>query len=176
MAGVSDGSGFDDGTEGWRADHLVDPDDDGSPRPPTRVPGVWKQIPTGIKVLLVALVLVAAGGIVALTQLSSDSSSGLAGGVIEQLIPARNAKIVQQDAVGIDLQTGYSADLAVNGVPVPEDQLIRQSGLDTVLFRPGPGQIVEEWPAGQNCVVATFWATDVGRQDAKSESWCFTAF
>ena len=96
------------------------------------------------------------------SQSSSESSGGLDGGVIEQLIPAKNSKILQQDQVGIDLQTGYSADLAVNGVAIPEDQLTRVSGLDEVLFQPGPGKVFEQWPAGQNCVVATYWANDVG--------------
>jgi hypothetical protein len=176
MAGVSDDAGFDDSLDDRFADHLVDPDEDGSPRPPTKVPGVWRQIPLGVKVLLILLVLVACGGIAVVTQLSFESSGGLAGGAIEQLIPAKSSKILQQDEIGIDLQTGFSADLAVNGVPIPEDQVTRQSGLDTVLFQPGPDKVFEQWPAGQNCVVATFWANDVGPQQSKTQSWCFTAF
>jgi hypothetical protein len=179
MAAVSDdgylgGTGDEPGPDG----HLVDAswEEDGSPRPPTRAPGMWKVIPLGVKIVLGVLLLVALGGIALLTQLSSESSGGLAGGVIEQLIPSRDAKILQQDQIGIDLQTGYSADLAVNGVPIPEDQLTRVSGLDEVLFQPGPGRVFEEWPAGQSCVVATFWPNDVGRAEAKTENWCFTAF
>jgi len=176
MAGVSDDTGFDDYGDEARTDHLVDPDDEGSPRPPTKAPGMWREIPFPVKVLLIGLLVVAIGGIAVVTQLSSESSGGLAGGAIEQLIPSKNAKILQQDQVGIDLQTGYSADLAVNGVPIPEDQVTRQSGLDTVLFQPGPDKVFEAWPAGQNCVVATFWANDVGPQESKTQSWCFTAF
>ena len=155
---------------------LAESDDDGSPRPPTRAPGMWGVIPLPVKILLGVLVVVICGGIYVVSQSSSESSGGLAGGVIEQLIPSKNAKILQQDQIGIDLQTGYSADLAVNGTAIPEDQLTRVSGLDEVLFQPGQGRVFEEWPAGQNCVVATFWANDVGPSQSQTQSWCFTAF
>jgi hypothetical protein len=179
MAAVSDDDDFgtagdDLGPDGYRID--TDADEDGSPRPPTRAPGMWAVIPLPVKILLGVLILIACGGIYAVSQSSSESSGGLAGGVIEQLIPAKNAKILQQDQVGIDLQTGYSARLAVNGVDIPDDQVTVVSGLDEFLFQPGPGKAFEQWPAGQNCVVATFWANDVGPGQSRTQPWCFTAF
>jgi len=179
MAVVSDDGDFstyrgdDVGPDGFLLD---DAEVDTSPRPPTRAPGMWGQIPLPVKILLGVLLIVAVGGIYTVSQLSSESSGGLAGGVIEQLIPAKSSKILQQDQIGIDLQTGYSANLAVNGVPIPEDQVTRVSGLDEVLFQPGAGKVFEQWPAGQNCVVATFWANDVGPAQSRTQSWCFTAF
>lgn len=179
MAAVSDDGDFgtyrdDVGPDGFLIDSEAE--DDGSPRPPTRAPGMWNEIPLPVKVLLGVLLLIAIGGIYFVSQSSSESSGGLDGGVIEQLIPAKSSKILQQDQIGIDLQTGYSADLAVNGVAIPEDQITRVSGLDEVLFKPGENKVFEQWPAGQNCVVATYWANDVGPTQSKTISWCFTAF
>ena len=179
MAAVSDDGDFgtyrdDLGPDGFLID--AEADDYVSPRPPTKAPGMWGVIPLPVKILLGVLILVACGGIYAVSQSNSESSGGLDGGIIEQLIPAKNSKILQQDQVGIDLQTGYSADLAVNGVAIPEDQITRVSGLDEVLFQPGSGKVFEQWPAGQNCVVAPYWANDVGPTQSKTVSWCFTAF
>jgi len=121
----------------------------------------------GLAVVIVACVVV-------LAAQSTTNSTNLDDGVVERLIPADDAKILQQAPVGIDLAPGYEGTLAVNGVPIPDDQLSRTPQLNLIEFEPGPGKEIEQFPAGQNCVVATFWRSETGRTQTTSRAWCFT--
>ena len=88
---TSDSGSFDDAAfeDRTTAEQVGLDDDEGSPRPPTRVPGVWKQMPMAVRILMVALLLVAVGGIWALSRQSLASSSNLAGGTIVRAHPHR---------------------------------------------------------------------------------------
>ena len=155
---------------------AIDPDFEGSPRPPTRVPGVWKQIPLAVKILLAALLLVAAGGIFSANRLTNESTAVFGNGTIQQVTPNNNDKIPQQGQVGIKLATGYKATLTVNGIPVPDDQIDEIAAFNQFLFQPGSGKVVEAWPAGQNCVTATYFQYATGPSQPSTYTWCFTAF
>jgi hypothetical protein len=94
--------------------------------------------------------------------------------VVETLIPRRNAEVPQQTTVGIDLVTGWDAALVVNGVEIPEDQLVRTPEIGLVEFTPGEGRAVDQLDGGQNCVTATIWSLADGRGVAdRTIPWCF---
>jgi hypothetical protein len=156
------------------ADPDSAPEPEGSPRPPTRVPGVWAQIPVLMRVVLVLLLVIAGLGVYGVTKLTSESSASLDNGVIEQLIPADGDKLLQQASVGIDLQTGYTASLAVNGTAIPDDQLDKIVAFNRVMFQPGSGKVFSAWPAGKNCVVATYWKFETGPSQSSTRTWCFS--
>jgi hypothetical protein len=175
---TSDSGSFDDAAfeDRTTADPGLVDDHEGSPRPPTRVPGVWKQMPVTVRVLMVALVLVAAGGIVVLSRSSLASSSNLAGGTIEQLIPTDGSNILQQDQIGIVLKSGYTARLTVAGTAIPQSQVrtVTYASQTQFTFQPGPGKVFTHWPAGKSCVAATYWKVQDGPTHAAGEDWCFT--
>jgi hypothetical protein len=172
-SGSFDDASFEDRTT---AEQVGLDDDQGSPRPPTKVPGVWKQMPLVVRILMVALVLVAGGAIWALSRQSLASSSNLAGGTIVELIPTDGSNIVQQDQIGIVLKTGYTTRLTVNGTAIPVGQMktVNYSGQTQYTFQPGPGQVFSRWPAGKSCVAATYWRVQDGPVHASSQDWCFT--
>ncbi len=149
--------------------------DAGSPPPPSAAPPPRParrfQPRHAAYAVLISIVLIAG---YALVQLASDPSTNVAGGSIERLIPAPDSKILQQDQIGIDLEPGYEAELAVNGTPLPLDELLVVAPLSQVFFQPGPGKAIEFWPAGRNCIVATFWRTETGPAQSSSTSWCFS--
>jgi hypothetical protein len=120
---------------------------------------------------LVAVIVTSA--IVALAFLGTGDSPNQAGGAVDQLIPAANSQIVQQAAIGIDLAPGHDAELTVNGVPLPVDQVVAEKGLNTFTFRPGPGKAFEEWPAGESCVTAAYWPSETPSA-VNTRTWCFT--
>jgi hypothetical protein len=119
------------------------------------------------------LAVVVAVAVTLLVRTGGKESASEAGGAVDRLIPTANAKILQQEVVGIDLTAGYEAELAVNGVPLPLDQLTVERGLNTVTFQPGPGKDFEQWPAGQSCLTATFWPSASPTQ-TDLRTWCFT--
>ena len=94
--------------------------------------------------------------------------------VVENLIPRRNAQVPQQSNVGIDLVTGWEAELIVNGVVIPRDELQLTPEIGLIEFTPGEGRSVEELEAGENCVSAVIWKVEDGRGDAdRTIPWCF---
>jgi len=110
---------------------------------------------------------------------------------IEALIPEENSEVLRQSAVGIDLAPGYNAELTINDVPIPPDQInvLRSeenpresagtggsfgSTLNRFVFQPLDGRAVPELLGGRNCVVAEYWP--LSDPSARSRiKWCFTA-
>lgn len=95
--------------------------------------------------------------------------------VVEELIPNRGDEVLSQTDVGIDLIDGYTAELTVNGVEIPESQLRRLEGLNRVTFRPDEGMVITKLLPDQNCATALYWPLAQGRAAAQSYTWCFTA-
>lgn len=96
---------------------------------------------------------------------------------VEQLIPAdASPNVLRQAEIGIDLATGWTGVLAINGVEIPEDQLRRNEPLNQVFYTPGEGKEIERLPAGPVVVVATIWRPVSGetRQDGRQVVWRFT--
>ncbi len=43
--------------------------------------------------------------------------------IIESLTPEPDTEVLRQSLVGIDLISGYEAELTINGIPIPPDQI-----------------------------------------------------
>jgi hypothetical protein len=121
-----------------------------------------------------ALLIIAAVCIVMVAQLGTSDTTELDGGRIQRLIPTPGAKILQQDIIGIDMAPGYEASLSLNGIPLPLDQTYVVPQTNQVTFKAGPGKVYDTLPAGQNCMIATYWQTAFGPSVSSSRSWCFT--
>lgn len=132
--------------------------------------------------LIVSIMLAMGGGLLvvaAMTASGSDSDITVDGvEEIEMIFPRREASILRDDQVGIDLREGYEAALSfeLNGgatVDIPSDQLnpnLQNTGL--FVFRPDQGKVIEFFPPESNCVTATYWPVE-DRQDVASIRWCF---
>jgi hypothetical protein len=129
------------------------------------------------RVLTFVLALLCIGAIVYAAQLAQTGDDVdepvLSGADVERLIPPRNAEILAQEPLGIDLAPGYTGVLIVNGTEIPEDQLIRRNGLDEILYDPSADDAAVEYLAGENCVVALVWPVEESRLDSRTVSWCF---
>ncbi len=124
-----------------------------------------------VSLLLLVVVIVC---IFVLVQRSSSDTVNLDGGNIERLIPTPGSKILQQDGIGIDLSPGHEALLTLDGVVIPNDQMVIVPALNQYTFKPGPGKVFEALPTGENCLVATYWLTRTGPEVSTTRSWCFT--
>jgi hypothetical protein len=169
----------------------------GSSRPPaspngSRPPGERAPFRYSTRFRIVAgviLALVVVLGVVAY-QMASDSSddpvasSGGTREFVEQLIPPGDSQVLQQGTVGIDLVTGWTGELSVDGVPIPSSDLDTgqdaapgdtvSSGLERITFTPGPGKVMETLPLGPVCAQAVVWDRAAGRDNSqRTVSWCF---
>lgn len=95
--------------------------------------------------------------------------------VIEGVFPQVNDEVLAQSTVSIDLIPGYTAELTINGVKIPEAELRRIDALSSIEFQPGEGKVIERLSPDLNCVNALYWPLDQGRSQARSYRWCFNA-
>ncbi|MEY2570207.1 MAG: hypothetical protein QOE63_557 [Acidimicrobiaceae bacterium] len=129
--------------------------------------------------IITGIVLLCIGGLVVAAQHTrrGDEKIDLTGGnttVVELLTPPDGSTLVNQQAqVGIDLTADYGANLQLNGVLIPENQLERHPELNSVYFRPGPDQIIKVLPAGRNTVTAILFRVDGTPTSTPSITWTF---
>ena len=93
--------------------------------------------------------------------------------IIELVAPTAESNVLSQAQLLIDLTTSYDASFVVNGVTIPDDQLQKRPELNQVIFNPGPGKVVEKFPAGRNCVEADIFRIDGAQEDVTPARWCF---
>jgi hypothetical protein len=107
---------------------------------------------------------------------TDDATNAAVGeGVVEALSPAESSSVVQQSRVTLDLAPGWTGDLVINGVAIPEEQVIRTAALNSISYQPLDEQVIERLPAGPNCARATVWAVAEG-PDGPSQrvvTWCW---
>jgi hypothetical protein len=125
--------------------------------------------------LVVAAIVALVVG-VAVTD-TTDPDDATQSEVVERLVPQRDAEVLRQAELGIDLAPGYDGTLAVNGVDVPVEDQRRVPEQNEVYFTPGVGKAIEQLRAGRNCVTATVWraAEGPGTANDRAISWCFEA-
>jgi hypothetical protein len=108
---------------------------------------------------------------------------------IERLIPKPGDSLqVNQDTVGIDLQTGYRGELTIDGQAIPifdlnqsqsatpfDKQLSAQydEGQGTILFTPREGATIEAFSPGRHTIAVTYWKLAESKALARSFSWSF---
>lgn len=107
---------------------------------------------------------------------NADPEPVISESAVEQLIPADGSpSVLRQAEIGIDLKDGWTAELSVNGVFIPEDQLRRNEPLAQIFFTPGPGKEIEQFRSGTVVVVASIWRPIDGetREDGRQVVWRF---
>lgn len=98
---------------------------------------------------------------------------------IEELIPADGSEVLLQQSVGIDLVDNprFVVEFYVNGVRIPDDELIKATSVNRVVYQSGPGRSVESLAAERNCARAVFYplAQEADSPTRGEHTWCFNA-
>lgn len=94
---------------------------------------------------------------------------------IQAIAPEAGSNVLSQTDVSVDLAVGYTAELEINGFPIPEEQLFRIDALNQLRYEPREGKIVPRLRADQNCVEVIYWLIAQGPADSASYTWCFDA-
>jgi len=95
---------------------------------------------------------------------------------IERLIPPRGTLIRLQDDVGVDLDNAYKGRLQINGIDIPDDQVISIPSEGKVTFRPTEGREIERHAEGRNFVTIFYSPQDPNRvEPERSYTWEFLA-
>ena len=133
------------------------------------------------KIVIAVLLLIAAAGLVLAynrTETGNDDDPIVSSGGVPLdgfgLRPQRNAEVLRQTEIGIDLKPGFEAVLEVDGVEIPAAELRIVPPENQVFFTPTDGATVEQLEAGRRCVTAIYWQSADGRtDDSPRYTWCF---
>jgi hypothetical protein len=121
--------------------------------------------PGRVAIVVVGLLVVANLGI--LLAVNADTGEPDADRLPDQIdavSPEPGSVAVPQDVVSVDLRDDLTGELWIDGRPIPDDQLEPvQQGILT--FRPGEGQEVLRFEAGEHTVVAHCWPATEPRPD-----------
>jgi hypothetical protein len=131
-------------------------------------------MPTAVRRTIIAALLVIVGlSVYGLTRLDSSTSEATAA-IVQSVSPGDDDKILQQEPIVIDLETGWDLRLTVAERTNPQEQLDRVPQQGKFTFTPGPGKAFEFFPAGQNCAEITYWQERTGEDQSFHYQWCFT--
>ena len=133
---------------------------------------VLRRVLLGLAALMGAVALLLA---LLLADTDDNDVTVTGNAAVDELIPPRSAEVLSQETVGIDLAPGYDAQLTINGVVIPSEQIRHQPNLNLFTFRPDRGKVIERLRAEQNCALVTYWRQEAGPAEADTISWCFTA-
>ena len=126
--------------------------------------------------IISVLLALGAGALTVAALLSSGGDADLtvvSNIAVVELLPARGDEVLPQATVGAILAPGWAGTLvSVGGVVVPLDQQRIESALNSVVFRPGEGRVLERLPTQEVCAEVSYW--EVRTPDRISSlSWCF---
>jgi hypothetical protein len=112
---------------------------------------------------------------------NSGQNDGLDRDIIISLTPNDGAQALRQTEVGADLAPGYDGRLTINGIAIPEDQMVgardaatvapddlaanglRANNRNRVYFKPGPGKVIEKFDQGPVDITLRYFKEGSGR-------------
>lgn len=93
-------------------------------------------------------------------------------GVLE-LIPSRYDEVIAQTNVGVVFSPTWKGEIiSIGGTQIPLDQQRVEPALNSVVFRPEGGKIIERLPAGNICASIVYWEVQTPSRRS-SLNWCF---
>jgi hypothetical protein len=127
---------------------------------------------TKYRVILLLLAVAFIVVVVAAVMFAPSGTGGALPSTVQRLAPEDGAIVLRQARVVLHLDPGYRATFVIDGVPIPDDQVIFTAETGLHVFTPGPGLEVEEWSPGFH-VVDVSWDRLSGLPDPGSMRWSF---
>jgi hypothetical protein len=143
----------------------------------------------------VFIVLVIAFGVWLLMVAAGRDDASLEKGTgnprVAMQIPLPDGQAQRQTQVGVELVEGYTGVLAINGTPIPEDQLdgardpasmspeelkkygVRPNNRNRLIFTPGPGKVFEAIPLGEVTVTVNYYRDRQVGAEGGTYTWSF---
>ena len=91
---------------------------------------------------------------------------------VQQVMPPPGDLDLKQVTVGVKLAAGYTGDLFVDGMQVPEDELHREPALYQITLVPRPDGQFNLGP-GRHCADVHYWLLAHPNDKRESPPWCF---
>ncbi len=111
---------------------------------------------------------------------------------IESYLPQPGGRVLRQSEVGVVLEAGYDGRISIDGVAIPEEQMVgavdpdspeydpetgpRPNNKSVVKFQPGPGKAVTEYATGSVEITVRYWRIADGPSTATSTTYTVRVF
>jgi hypothetical protein len=111
---------------------------------------------------------------------------------IESYQPGPGGRVLRQSEVGVVLKDGYDGRITIDGVAIPEEQMVgaidpsnpeydpetgpRPNNKAVVKFQPGPGRAVTEYATGSVEITIRYWRIADGPDSAQTTSYVVRVF
>ncbi len=148
------------------------------------------------RLVIVLALAVAVGCIVVAAQTGGGSEGEGADAAIVAYDPSPGGQVARQAPVGVELEQGYDGRLTINGVAIPEEQMVgaispedavdlpaeqqdlgpRPNNKNVVKYQPGPGKAVTEYDTGTVEISVRFWKVSEGPDDARTVTYPIRVF
>ncbi len=92
---------------------------------------------------------------------------------LEAVFPLPGDTVVRQTAIEVDLPVGYSLELEVDGVRIPQIEIGHTEATGIYLWQPGPTALFEVWEGGKHTITIRWDRVAGGRPDPGGFSWSF---
>jgi hypothetical protein len=102
-----------------------------------------------------------------------ENKTTCGGGPIVRLIPCPGDSDLGQGLIGVDLDSGYTGVILVDGTEIPQDQY-RTGGPNQIYFQPGPGTETGALAPGRHTATVIYWPVTSDRTHSTSFPWAFT--
>ena len=127
------------------------------------------------RVVTLVLLAVAGASLYLASALHDDSlTDGARSRVVKTVSPRPGTIQLRQTEILVELDSGYSGELMINGTLIPDDQLSVVQGLNRITYTPRAGREVEVLPAGHNCAQVRFRPAAGSAGQPGSYRWCFS--
>lgn len=94
---------------------------------------------------------------------------------LEAVSPVPGETVIRQSRVEVDLPAGYQVEIFVDGVRVPDQEIVHVEATGVFSWEPGPGKLFPRWTPGEHTVRVT-WDTASGVPDPGEFEWSFRVF
>lgn len=161
-----------------------------------RAPGGFGDLgsnPWVFRILSIAALLVAAAIFAYGCNVGESADDATANAAIVEQYPAPGGRALRQTEVGATLALGFDGRLTVNGVAIPEEQMegaldpddpanrstieefgLRMNNRHRVVFRPGPGKVIEAFEQGEIQITLQYFPAGRQETEARTTSWTAT--
>ncbi len=128
-----------------------------------------------IRIIIVATLLSVTAVLLGIAYVNSDTSTQSASNSsISSLTPTPGGLHNPRGDVIVDLVTGLDARLVINGIVIPDDEIIAVESESLFTFRPQAGKVIESFDTGINTAEVIFWPQgEPEPSDAERYSWEF---
>lgn len=117
---------------------------------------------------------------------------------IVRYTPNPGGRVLRQSEVGVELEPGYDGRLTINGVPIPEEQMLgaidpdspefqqlpanlqdqgpRPNNKYIVMFRPGEGKAITQFDTGEIEISVRYWEISEGEASSRTVTYIIRVF